>query len=458
MKITIKLEENKAFKFILIIYLIMIITVAGCSNVLWTALHDEYPEVTIIDPADGVVDIALNSIISITFSKKMNSPSVSAQSADGVCSGSIQISLDDFVTCLGGDINSSLNPIFTFTLLSNMRSCYNYKIRVLNSVKDSSGNEMAATYIQGTGFVTLGNSSWTEYSGNPIFGGGTSGVDRAYYPAVVKAGSTYHIWYGDGSHTLHAASTYPDFHDISHPAPEVIGLAASYDTYHPKVLYNADGWTIAGIDYASPFLIYYVDSLPDWTVSPRVAHSADGDSWTDIGACSGVNSFGTDANIYNLSVLFEDVNTWKGYTDNGQGHIQYYTSNNGIDWTGQAPDDILNQDYLAWDAVEAEIAPFIMKDGSRYLLFYSSGVTVNNQAIGLAISTDGGTFTKSISNPIFSTGTEDGTSWRDIRSYTAAIIADGNGWLLYFSGVTNTPSTRYSIGYASKCGSLLTGE
>jgi len=295
-----------------------------------------------------------------------------------------------------------------------------------------------------------GLDSWTEITGNPIYGGTDSGTTRAYYPFALKVGTTYHLWYGDGTNTRHATSSYPDFNDATFPATVVTGLVAT-GPYHPRVLYNASGWDMdtPSAHYTGPFLMYYTDGA-NWTNSPRVAHSVDGSTWIDIKPCSGINAYGGNTTVYNLAVLHEGGTTWKGYADNGLGHIQYYTSTNGIDWTGQAM-DIMGAPYQAWESVtQGNIAPFIMMNGSTYVLFYSSGLTRNDNAFGFATSSDGQAFTKSPSNPIFSI--TDGIAWRNDRTYTTSIVQDGRIWLLYFSG--RTSAGVYSVGLARKCGAL----
>lgn len=296
-----------------------------------------------------------------------------------------------------------------------------------------------------------GLDTWTEDAGNPIYGGPAGGSTRAYYPFALKVGTTYHLWYGDGTNTRHTTSSYPDFNDATFPATVVTGLVAG-GPYHPRLLYNASGWDIGSpsAHYAGPFLMYYTDGA-NWTNSPRVAHSADGGSWTDIGPCSGINSYGGNTTVYNLAVLYEGGTTWKGYADNGLGHIQYYTSTNGVDWTGQAM-DIMGAPYQTWEnnGVNGNIAPCIIKVDSTYILFYSSGSTRNDNAFGSATSSDGQSFTKSPSNPIFSIN--DGVAWRDDRTYTTSIVQNGRTWILYFSGRTSTGV--YSVGLARKCGAL----
>jgi hypothetical protein len=296
-----------------------------------------------------------------------------------------------------------------------------------------------------------GFENWTEDAGNPIYGGSVDGTDRAYYPFALKVGTTYHLWYGDGTNTRHTTSSYPDFNDATFPATAVTGLAAT-GPYHPRVLYNASGWDIdtPSTHYAGPFLMYYTDGA-NWTNSPRVAHSVDGSTWIDIKPCSGINAYGGNTTVYNLAVLHEGGTTWKGYADNGLGHIQYYTSANGLDWTGQAM-DIMGAPYQTWEnnGINGNIAPFIIKVGSTYVLYYSSGSTRNDNAFGLATSSDGQSFTKSITNPIFSIN--DGVAWRDNRTYTTSIVQNGSWWLLYFSG--RTSAGVYSVGLARKCGAL----
>jgi hypothetical protein len=281
-------------------------------------------------------------------------------------------------------------------------------------------------------------ASWTDSTSNPLFGGTASGVDRAYYPSVIKVGSLYHIWYGDGSNTRHASSTNFDFSGVTFPAPVVTGLTAT-GPYHPRVLYNTGGWNIGGNSYAGPFLMYYTDGN-SWTSSPRVAHSADGNSWTDIGPCTGINSYSTNTLIYNLDVLYEGGTTWKAYADNGLGHIEYYVSTDGLNWTGTAH-NILGA-LQAWET--SFTSPHVIKSGSQYIMYYGSGL-VNNQGIGVAFSPDGQTFTKSSSNPILSINGS--PSWRNERTYTPFVIPDGVSWKMYYTG-RSTPAGVYAIGYA----------
>jgi hypothetical protein len=283
-------------------------------------------------------------------------------------------------------------------------------------------------------------TAWTDSTSNPLFGGS---VDKAYYPCVIKVGPVYHIWYGDGSNTRHASSTNFDFIDVTFPAPiiAIAGLPPTARPYHPRVLYNASGWDIDVTHYDDPFLMYYTDSAA-WTSSPIVAHSADGISWTNIGACTGVNSYSSNSTIYNFDVLYEGGTTWKAYADNGSGLIEYYVSSNGIHWEGTAH-NILSP-LQGWEIGSTFTSPHVIKSGSQYIMYYGSGGGGSNEGIGVAFSTDGQTFTKSSSNPIFHI--TDGPTWRNNRTYTAYVIPDGTSWKMYYTGRSSTGV--YSVGYA----------
>jgi hypothetical protein len=73
------------------------------------------------------------------------------------------------------------------------------------------GNDLAAHYAVGyatcTGDPTNG-AIWTKYAGNPVLGQGGSGIGGdASRNFVFKDGSTYHIYYGDGTDLHHATSS-----------------------------------------------------------------------------------------------------------------------------------------------------------------------------------------------------------------------------------------------------------
>lgn len=408
--------------------------------------------VTATTPADSDTDVSISTTISVTFNRAATTGTITANTADNTCSGSLQVSLNDFSTCVqmaAVPAASNGNQIFTVTPAVNLYTCYIYKIRVTTAARDSFNNALPSQFTHTDGFTIQSDTSWTENAGNPLFGGATDGTNRAYYPCVIKVGTTYHIWYGDGTYTRHAASTYLDFHDQTFPAT-IITLSPAQApgdlVYHPRVLYNSSGWYVGGSSYSETFIMYATNG-GDWNQGPKVYVSSDGQSWAYIGTCTGVNSYGGNTTVYTMTVLYDGTNTWKGYADNGLGHIQSYSSLDGLAWNGQVINN-MTPTQQAWEKADDYTSCSIIKIGITYILIYGSGLTVNNQGIGIATSTDGYNFTKDANNPLlYVTSTP---SWRDNRTYTGFAIQDGNGWIMYFTG--RSSGGIYSIGYMRRCG------
>lgn len=421
---------------------------------LYASVFRPFPSVLTTAPADAATDVNVNTTISVTFSEIMNASTISAQATDGACTGSVRVSSDDFATCIGGTLNNSANPTIVFTPSANLSNCTSYKIRIMNTVRSASGTALASVYTQTTGFSTVQETTWTEYTGNPMFGGPTSGTNRAYFPSVLKVGSTYHIWYGTGSSIKHKTSSTPYF-DSSIPASAVITFG-----YKPNAFYKADGWSNVSASCSGKNFLLYTSNNAFTTIDAFC--SSDGDTWTDLGAVTGINSCpDVSPTKYTLFVIYDEIaGTFKGYADSGTSEISYHTSTNGLAWTCVQRDITQINDDQGWDSYHNHIAPFVVKktDGS-YMIFYSSGKVAENEGVGYAttISSNGYSgYVKYISNPILSITPVPPAvtpAWRINRSYTTSILHDGNIWYFYFSG--RDALGNYSIGVMSKCGDLF---
>jgi predicted GH43/DUF377 family glycosyl hydrolase len=287
---------------------------------------------------------------------------------------------------------------------------------------------------------------FVEYADHPLFGGATSGFNRAYQPYVIKIGTVYNMWYGDGANARYTSSTYPDFHDAPFPGTIVTGTTAS-QPYKFTVYYNPDGWTLGGTHYSQTLVAYYTDVADSWTANPKIAVSDDGINWTFVAQTTGVNVYPSPGAFYRLSVLYEGGNTWKGYGDQGQAIIQYYTSTNGIDWTGVATDLLSLYTpslWQSWESGAGAISPYVFKVNNTYVMTYSAGNPRNDHAIGIAYSGDGINFTKSSTNPIFSI--DNVVAWRTDRTYNSYIMLDDGLWRMYFQG---NAAGNYSVGMAT---------
>jgi len=77
-------------------------------------------------------------------------------------------------------------------------------------------------------------------------------------------------------------------------------------------------------------------------------------------------------------------------------------------------------------------------------MWFTGGQKASHEGIGYAYSTDGLHWTRSANNPIMHK--VDGVLWRSERTYTPAVVKDGNTYKMWFSGKDDT---NYAIGYAT---------
>ena len=120
------------------------------------------PFISSISPADSAsVNPATN--ISITFSEVMDSTSITTNTENTSCTGTIQISLSssNFSSCIKMTASSpytSDNEIFTVDPYDNLTNNATYIIRVTTGVKDLAGNPMSSDNSTGTGWTTDGTA------------------------------------------------------------------------------------------------------------------------------------------------------------------------------------------------------------------------------------------------------------------------------------------------------------
>ncbi|HVK70205.1 MAG TPA: lamin tail domain-containing protein, partial [Polyangium sp.] len=116
------------------------------------------PTVTATTPADGALDVPVGSTIAVTFSTAMNPATLTAATDTGACTGSIQISTDDFATCLGfaaaAPTMSMGNTVATLVPAPALSYFSAYKIRVTTGAQNGAGTPLAAAYTTPDGFLT----------------------------------------------------------------------------------------------------------------------------------------------------------------------------------------------------------------------------------------------------------------------------------------------------------------
>ena len=113
------------------------------------------PAVTSIVPADGANHVSAATTIAVTFNKPMN-PATITFTPNTICTGAVQLSFDDFLSCvpIASAASSAGGTVFTLTPKNALVSDTIYKVRVTTAPADTLGNPLTAITTQANGFHT----------------------------------------------------------------------------------------------------------------------------------------------------------------------------------------------------------------------------------------------------------------------------------------------------------------
>ena len=118
---------------------------------------DVPPFVLEIIPSDGAVQIELDTAIEIKFSEEINTSKISINGGVHSCSGTIQVSNDNFTTCVelkSFENHNHENQKLIIRAKDNFSSLTQYKVRVLSDIEDLVGNKMINSVAHKVGFQT----------------------------------------------------------------------------------------------------------------------------------------------------------------------------------------------------------------------------------------------------------------------------------------------------------------
>ncbi|MFZ5445251.1 MAG: lamin tail domain-containing protein [Myxococcota bacterium] len=144
---------------------------ADCLSGVCSSLVCAPPTVVATSPANGAVDVLTTSKVSFTLSANLQAASVSVQAASGACSGSLQVSADDFTTCLGISGVTVSGATATATMASALGYSSRYKVRVTSAVTSTSG-EAATAFTTSIGFRTVSTQTSCQVVISQVYGGG----------------------------------------------------------------------------------------------------------------------------------------------------------------------------------------------------------------------------------------------------------------------------------------------
>ena len=119
------------------------------------------PTVSLVCPAEGSTDVSVDTGLSVTFSKEMDSNFISSLNYSNACTGSIQVSSDNFSTCANISSQATYDlKTFFLEISDNLSFNTNYKVKVKTDAKDyCNWTPIASEYITSSGFTTIADNS-----------------------------------------------------------------------------------------------------------------------------------------------------------------------------------------------------------------------------------------------------------------------------------------------------------
>lgn len=108
-------------------------------------------------PQDGAAGVSRTTPVAIVFNRAAASASITAQSASGACSGSVQLSSDGFNSCTafsGTPVASAGNTSFAFTLAAPLPGSATFQLRITTAARDANGIALTQQFTQAHGFTT----------------------------------------------------------------------------------------------------------------------------------------------------------------------------------------------------------------------------------------------------------------------------------------------------------------
>jgi len=164
--------------------------------------------------------------------------------------------------------------------------------------------------------------------------------------------------------------------------------------------------------------------------------------WTDLTNNPILNSSNTNYDSFGVSQPFviKENNIYKmwynGLSGGGMAYVFYATSVNGIDWNRRETPVLFPGNDGDWDSGRAGPGPVIKIDNTYYMYYHSWQYYTDMWGIGLATSTDGINWTK-YPQPILIGG-----DW-DYHLMATSIVHKNNLYYMYYSG-----GSDYRVGLA----------
>jgi Bacterial Ig-like domain len=125
--------------------------------------------VSALAPSDGLISVPVSSVITVNFSKSVNTTTLTYQAATAACAGnSLEMSPDDFVTCVGfaPPTWNATQRVLTMTPATALSQNTLYKVRIAATVAAAGGAPLSSSYTS-AGFTTVGPVTLALIATNP---------------------------------------------------------------------------------------------------------------------------------------------------------------------------------------------------------------------------------------------------------------------------------------------------
>jgi len=168
-------SSNKMNLFLPLVLVTLLLLLSSCSERSEYGKKSDYekfgagltdstaPTISSVSPTDNSTYKSPATTIAVTFSETISTSSITTNTTDTTCSGSFQLSSDNFTTCVKMSATPSAsdnNTAFTATPKDNLSGGTTFKLRITTSAKDTSSNSLVSTYTT-NGFTTSPSGSGT---------------------------------------------------------------------------------------------------------------------------------------------------------------------------------------------------------------------------------------------------------------------------------------------------------
>jgi len=298
-----------------------------------------------------------------------------------------------------------------------------------------------------------GQTNWVKHSGNPVMAAGPEEWEDTYIGpgSVIFHEGEYHMWYSAGHFPDAGNEDFKIGHATSSDGINwtkdknpvlgtgVVGEWDSRGVFAPSVLLRDDVFHMWFTGYSGDGIFQSIGH----------ATSTDGIMWTkdannpvlekgSSGEWDG-DGFKAPSVVFDGSEYHMFFDAYRNSEGNSIGHA---TSPDGISWSKNPQNPILSSGGGTWDYNTVQLQSVVFCD-TTFHMWYSGGKFLKWD-IGYATSEDGSAWIKHDVNPVVPKGGTD--SWESALVAMPAVIVDSSKFKMWYHG--QRPDGSGGIGYA----------